>query len=57
METLKVNKVFDTYEEKEKYAKEISEKYIIMAIIEKPQNASGQEIYGIDEIWHFGERK
>ena len=57
METLKVDKIFDTYEEKERYAKEMSEKYIVMAIIEKPQNASGKEIYGIEEIWHFGERK
>ena len=57
MEVLKVDKIFDTYEEKEKYAEEMSKKYIVAMVIEKPQQVNEKEIYGIDEIWHFGERK
>lgn len=56
METLKVNKRFNTREEMEKYEEEVCKEYIVMIINHTPQTIGEDEIYGIDEIWHFGKR-
>lgn len=51
----KVNKRFNTREELEEYEKKIAEEFIVMMVVRTPQNV-GEEIYGVDEIWHFGKR-
>ena len=57
MEVLKVNIRFNTLEELEEYEKKISEEYIVMVLVRTPQQVGEPEIYGIDEVWHFGKRK
>lgn len=57
MNELVINKVFNTYQELEAYEKQLSEKYVVFLIIRKDQTIGQPDIYGIDKIIHFGERK
>ena len=57
MNELVINKVFNTYQELEAYEKQLSEKYVVFLIIRKDQDINKPDIYGIDKIIHFGERK
>lgn len=56
MITEKVNKRFNTREELEEYEKKVAEEFIVMMIVRAPQEVGKDEIYGVDEIWHFGKR-
>lgn len=57
MNELVINKVFNTYQELEAYEKQLSEKYVVFLIMRKDQTIGQPDIYGIDKIIHFGERK
>lgn len=57
MNELVINKIFNTYQELEAYEKQLSEKYVVFLIIRKDQDINKPDIYGIDKIIHFGERK
>lgn len=56
MEELKINKIFETREEMEKYIKQLNEEYSIMLINQMPQVIGEPDIYGIESILHFGKR-
>ena len=56
MEHLRINKTFKTREEMEKYAEELRKEYIVMMVVMKEQTVGEPDIYGIDEIIHFGKR-
>lgn len=57
MNELIVDRVFDTRQELEAYEKQLTEKYIIFMIMRKDQTIGEPEVYGIDKVIHFGERK
>lgn len=57
MNELIINKVFNTYQELEAYEQELTEKYVVFLIIRKEQTIGKPDIYGIDKVIHFGERK
>lgn len=56
METLKINKIFETREEMEKAEKELCDKYVVLLVEHTPQQLGEKEIYGIQSITHFGKR-
>jgi len=52
-----IDKTFKTRKELEEYEKYLSEKYILVMIIHKENIIGEPEVYGIDKILHFGERR
>lgn len=57
MNELIIDRVFDTPQELEAYEKQLTEKYIVFMIMRKEQTIGEPEVYGIDKVIHFGERK
>lgn len=57
MNELIIDRVFDTRQELEAYEKQLTEKYIVFMIMRKEQTIGEPEVYGIDKVIHFGERK
>lgn len=57
MNELIIDRVFDTRQELEAYEKQLTEKYIVFMIMRKDQTIGEPEVYGIDKVIHFGERK
>lgn len=57
MNELIIDRVFDTRQELEAYEKQLSEKYVVFMIMRKDQTIGEPEVYGIDKVIHFGERK
>lgn len=57
MNELIIDRLFDTRQELEEYEERLAEKYIVFMIIRKDQTIGNPEIYGIEKVIHFGERK
>ena len=57
MNELIIDRVLDTRQELEAYEKQLTEKYIVFMIMRKEQTIGEPEVYGIDKVIHFGERK
>lgn len=57
METLEINKRFNTHEDMEEYERKLREEYMVILVNRTAQNAGEKAIYGIDSIMHFGKRK
>lgn len=57
MNELIIDRVFDTPQELEAYEEQLTEKYIVFMIMRKEQTIGEPEVYGIDKVIHFGERK
>lgn len=57
MNELIIDRVFDTRQELEAYEKQLTEKYVVFMIMRKDQTIGEPEVYGIDKVIHFGERK
>lgn len=56
METLKINKIFETREEMERAEEELRKEYMVLMVEHPMQQAGEKAIYGIESITHFGKR-